>query len=495
MKIFDWLFKKEDLFTIQSVNKPTKLLINDPFYPNLVKEISMPQQTSMRLRVKEFNGTGNQINTPNWQAENALAHALLLMNELMPHIGIRNSWATQTELEMVCRAGKAVNAFYDRKHLMYFYYNVSGKTYFMCDSADIVCHEVGHAILDSMRPDLWSTASIEVASFHEAFGDITASSHALFEDEILNSINMRESNMASRIGEQVGVSLGLRNCTRDIFNSYEYASPNTLPTNNPNGISRECHDFSKIFSGAYWECLIRVYLKLGGNKENLKEARDYMLGMLYGGVRRAPNSVNFYENFAKSMIIEDQNRGGKHSDVLKDVFSRRKIIKNTLNAQSLDYSKDVAVRKTIKLSELNLDLLTTQSLSDFEIVLPCDPEITEGDFSMQSSTHEKAVEEAKVMVEHILTNNLIGGEWDIKDGVLTRDHIACQGFKPNCLVFGSPEYGKCPKPQNNTGCCTYGSCWRKPPEPVVPPKRFCGARYSTCNSGVKISTGTNCRNS
>ena len=33
---------------------------------------------------------------------------------------------------------------------------------------------LSHALLDAIRPQLWNAASIEVASFHEAFGDISA---------------------------------------------------------------------------------------------------------------------------------------------------------------------------------------------------------------------------------------------------------------------------------------------------------------------------------
>jgi hypothetical protein len=42
-----------------------------------------------------------------------------------------------------------------------------------------VCHELGHALLDSFKPQLFDAASIEVAAFHESFGDMSAILSAL----------------------------------------------------------------------------------------------------------------------------------------------------------------------------------------------------------------------------------------------------------------------------------------------------------------------------
>jgi hypothetical protein len=38
----------------------------------------------------------------------------------------------------------------------------------------VVCHELGHAILDALKPQLFNVASTEAGAFHEAFGDISA---------------------------------------------------------------------------------------------------------------------------------------------------------------------------------------------------------------------------------------------------------------------------------------------------------------------------------
>jgi hypothetical protein len=46
-------------------------------------------------------------------------------------------------------------------------------------SADICGHEMGHAMLDALRPQLFDAQSLEVAAFHESFGDLSAMFSAL----------------------------------------------------------------------------------------------------------------------------------------------------------------------------------------------------------------------------------------------------------------------------------------------------------------------------
>jgi Zn-dependent metalloprotease len=75
--------------------------------------------------------------------------------------------------------GADLNAFYDREGLKFFHGAAAGRTVFSGESPDVVCHELGHAILDSLKPQLFDAASIEVAAFHESFGDMSALLSAL----------------------------------------------------------------------------------------------------------------------------------------------------------------------------------------------------------------------------------------------------------------------------------------------------------------------------
>jgi hypothetical protein len=48
--------------------------------------------------------------------------------------------------------GEDFNAYYDRQGLKFFHGVVGAQTFYSGDSPDVVCHESGHAVLDSVQP-------------------------------------------------------------------------------------------------------------------------------------------------------------------------------------------------------------------------------------------------------------------------------------------------------------------------------------------------------
>ena len=60
---------------------------------------------------------------------------------------------------------------------------IGGTTFFSGASTDVVAHEIGHGLLDAIRPDLWDAAFLEAGAFHEAFGDCIAILTALHDRE------------------------------------------------------------------------------------------------------------------------------------------------------------------------------------------------------------------------------------------------------------------------------------------------------------------------
>src|SRR5690606_12681293 len=96
-------------------------------------------------------------------------------------------WAATNQLSVVPVAGNMLTAYYDRTSLKFFFeLNPSNmKVVYTADSTDIVAHELGHALLDAMRPDFWSIQALEIWSFHEAFADISAIMSIMQYDVIL----------------------------------------------------------------------------------------------------------------------------------------------------------------------------------------------------------------------------------------------------------------------------------------------------------------------
>lgn len=105
---------------------------------------------------------------------------------------------------------KRLNAVYTRGDLRFFHTSVAGTMVFTGESPDVVCHEMGHAVLDALRPQLWDAMSHEVAAFHESFGDMSAIIVALqqpsIRDEVLAETGgaLYRSSRLSRVAEQLG---------------------------------------------------------------------------------------------------------------------------------------------------------------------------------------------------------------------------------------------------------------------------------------------------
>src|SRR5256886_11198540 len=94
-----------------------------------------------------------------------------LFRSLLPQ---DTSWQPGPTLGVVLDAGVDLNAYYDRRELAFFHDTVARTTVYTGESPDVLCHELGHALLDALRRELWAAMSLEVAAFHEPFGDISA---------------------------------------------------------------------------------------------------------------------------------------------------------------------------------------------------------------------------------------------------------------------------------------------------------------------------------
>src|SRR5262249_17812133 len=108
-----------------------------------------------------------------WNAASALARGINFWGPLLPN---GTQWSTDHHpMAVELDAGVDLNAFYARENgLNFFHDEVKGVTVFSGESPHVVCHELGHAILDAVKPELFDAMSMEVAAFHEAFGDISS---------------------------------------------------------------------------------------------------------------------------------------------------------------------------------------------------------------------------------------------------------------------------------------------------------------------------------
>jgi hypothetical protein len=232
--------------------------------------------------------------------------------------------------------GEDLNAFYDRNGLHFFHGTVRGTTVFSGESPDVVCHELGHAVLDAIKPHLFDVASIEVAAFHEAFGDCSAilanlqlrslREAVLTETGGLFSVASRLSRLAETLGwaiRQLSPDGVARDCLRSAVNSFYYQDPTSLPPRAPDtALSSEPHSFSRVFTGGFFRMLGGVFaLQAQRTEAGLAAASEDAGVLLVEGVRRSPIVPAFMAQVAAHMVAADADLfGGRYRQAILGAF-------------------------------------------------------------------------------------------------------------------------------------------------------------------------------
>jgi hypothetical protein len=216
-------------------------------------------------------------------------------------------------------------------------------TVFSGESPDVVAHEFGHAVLDSLKPALFELASIEAAAFHESFGDMSAILTALQLPSVRQAVleetdgNLRRNSSVSRVAEQLGFAIRQRSpaavdrdSLRNAANSFVYVDPLTLPSTGPaTQLTRAAHNFSRVFTGAFLEALGGMVARLASRPraDDVQQASADMGRILAQGATAAPVSTRFFQSVAEQMVLVDANLfAGKYAEALTTAFLRRGLM-------------------------------------------------------------------------------------------------------------------------------------------------------------------------
>jgi hypothetical protein len=324
-----------------------KYTINDPTTPSLVEDMTFPKSGLLKYGVKGFNPVPkNEDEVRAVNCHISVGNCIeKVQNQLKSPV---KNWAATSLLQVIPAAGSDLNAYYDRASLRFFYYRHDGKNYYFGDSQDIVTHELGHAILDAMRPDFWSVQSLEIWSFHEAFSDIVAMFNMMNYEVALaaalkeNNGDLRKSNVISRLAEEVGVLINkiskdrtcLPNSLRDpTLEKFKYINPSNLPKDAPNNqLAAECHSFGRVFSAAWYEIFVRIYEQQRSlNVDPLtaaKTARDVSFSIMTQAIPNTGRVVDYFSNVAMAMTAVASSKGATYAKIVNDVFVEWGLIKN-----------------------------------------------------------------------------------------------------------------------------------------------------------------------
>jgi len=310
--------------------------------------VDLPLNSNPRLQtaIVEPRPAPGRFNpgTPNfryWVASEALTRGINFWGPLLPP---GTTWSTSNPMRVTLVAGVDLNAFYARdRGLNFFHQVVRNVDIFSAESPDVACHELGHAILDALRPQLFNVASTEAGAFHESFGDMSAILCALQLPSLRNkvltetqgrlNINSRLSRLAEQLGWGIRVGISPtavdRDSLRNAVNRFIYRRPDTLPSSAPASLlSSEVHTFSRVFTGAFLDALARMFRTMGTPTEaNLLAVSRDMGQLLVDGVRTAPITPAYFSQVAAAMVQVDQARnGGRYRSALTSAFTERSLL-------------------------------------------------------------------------------------------------------------------------------------------------------------------------
>lgn len=275
-----------------------------------------------------------------WVAVEALARGAEFWKSVLP---AGTSWVLGPTLPVQLDAGDKLNAIYTRSDLRFFHTNVGGQTVFTGESPDTLNHELGHAVLDAIRPQLWDAMTHEVAAFHESFGDMSSILSALqlpsMREQVLEETGgaLYRSSRLSRVMEQLGWGHRHRqpcateaDCLRNAVNCFSYAPPKSLPVTAPAVLlSSGPHSFSRVFTGAFFQMYAGMVLLLNRppSSKDLLTASVDAGRLLVSAVAAAPVVTDYFSQVAAHMLEADRDLfDSKYASAIQFGFVGRGIL-------------------------------------------------------------------------------------------------------------------------------------------------------------------------
>ncbi len=296
-----------------------------------------------------------------------------------------------------------------------------GKEINTAQSADVVSHEAGHAILDALRPGFFSTWDSETGAFHEAFGDCIAMvfnlRFASNRAQVLKETggDLSKHSILSSLGEEFGTAIAKQSETevdndwtwlRTALNKFEYVNPRSLPSHGDRDeLVNEVHSFANVFSGAFYDGIHNAFDKMtsdGAKPEAaLGKVGDDFGKILIRAVELSSPTETSFKEIGEMMLKADQQLfDGAYQDSINRAFSERKIFgegsKPSLTANSS--LPDIRLTRELKtpahavafLAE-NIDKLNFQDLYSFDKAQVTHNNRGETFILLQTETEESAM--------------------------------------------------------------------------------------------------------
>ncbi len=337
---------------------------------------------------------GNFLYTPddpNFDSVNTFAVARQTLEIAQKYSDREIPWSFSKDLgrdQMLIHphAGKGTaNAFYSSEagSVNFFSYTGEDRNIYRTGlQSDVIAHEVGHAVLDALRPNYIRSFSVPSGGYHESFGDMLSFLRALHEPEVVDQLkaetkgDLSRSNVASRLAEQLGQTLVGTPSLRDAINDHKFADQHFLTylgdqkRDGANSFGTEPHAYANLFTGAFYDIFQAVYEKAAADPDvtfhqAIASARDTVGGLLFRATEIGPVGNPAYPEMAQAFIQADMiDNGGENISEIASVFAERNILnQRQLEQVSANISEvpNIRLRKAALKEEGALEFLTEKA--------------------------------------------------------------------------------------------------------------------------------------
>jgi hypothetical protein len=322
-----------------------KVLLRGPMQPG-------PSNTRIKLQGVASvapNTMNDFIQTPDTEGFDAVhtfavVHQALVMCQRALGSPIGWQWDSPNEVKPINvfpRAGETMNAFYSRtdQSLEFFFFRQPGAPapapfVFTCRSFDIVAHEAGHAVLDSLKP-AWIEADSfnpETGALHESFGDILSIFLALAQLDQVEALivqtkgDLHNKTFLSDMAEQFGLALGRDNGLRNADNDKRMSE-----------VSNEVHDLSQVFTGGIYDILADMFeferdISREDESATLLRVADYLFGLLLRAIMQAPDANATFADVVNEMLSLSAIDGKpvEHRNSIRNHFVLREVVNSPI---------------------------------------------------------------------------------------------------------------------------------------------------------------------
>jgi hypothetical protein len=298
-------------------------------------------------------------------------------------------------------AGDGANAFYsEQDRLVGFYsFQANGQTFNAAQSADVISHETGHAVLDGLRDLHNESFGLGPSAFHESFGDMASVLVALHDDSLITRVlnvtngDMRVENFIASVAEylQQNVSKHMQDHVqehtvylRNALNTLKFVPFDALPyipTNPETELGRESHNYSRLFTGAFYDILAGVYEYLKKTvhpRIAIHRARDIVGHLVVSAIELGPVGEFNFGDMAKAFLAAAHTLySDQYAHILSQVFAGRGILTHN---EAVDYLASLKSLPDLHLPKAVNSALDSALFFEDQVIpalqLPVDTELT-----------------------------------------------------------------------------------------------------------------------